>query len=190
MIKLALIRNALGLEEQEFPLLYRINKAENGEAYQRRKGAPSGHSEEQEVGTRPPEVSAASGSSWRRIVLLILAITIHNIPEGLAVGVGFGAAGKTSSATFESFIEFAKVSVPLTGSVLVLHYLTLDTFLYYPNSSSIAVLSLLLVRAFYVYFSIDIDLTCVFFSSGNGKLASWTSIMGFIVMMSLDVGLG
>lgn len=28
------------------------------------------------------------------------------------------------------------------------------------------------------------------FFSGNGKLASWTSILGFIVMMSLDVGLG
>lgn len=26
--------------------------------------------------------------------------------------------------------------------------------------------------------------------SGNGKLASWTSILGFVVMMSLDVGLG
>lgn len=28
------------------------------------------------------------------------------------------------------------------------------------------------------------------FASGNGKLASWTSILGFVVMMSLDVGLG
>lgn len=30
----------------------------------------------------------------------------------------------------------------------------------------------------------------LFFISGNGKLASWTSILGFVVMMSLDVGLG
>ena len=29
-----------------------------------------------------------------------------------------------------------------------------------------------------------------FFSSGNGLLASWGCILGFIVMMSLDVGLG
>jgi zinc transporter 11 len=41
-------------------------------------------------------------SSWRRILLLIVAITIHNIPEGLAVGVGFGAIGKTPKATFEN----------------------------------------------------------------------------------------
>jgi ZIP family zinc transporter len=30
-------------------------------------------------------------TSWRRSVLLVTAITIHNIPEGLAVGVAFGA---------------------------------------------------------------------------------------------------
>ena len=32
---------------------------------------------------------------WRRILLLIVAVTVHNIPEGLAVGVGFGAIGRT-----------------------------------------------------------------------------------------------
>ena len=32
-------------------------------------------------------------TSWQRSTLLILAITLHNIPEGLAVGVAFGAAG-------------------------------------------------------------------------------------------------
>jgi ZIP family zinc transporter len=30
-------------------------------------------------------------TSWRRSVLLVSAITLHNIPEGLAVGVAFGA---------------------------------------------------------------------------------------------------
>lgn len=32
-------------------------------------------------------------TSWRRSVLLISAITLHNIPEGLAIGVAFGAVG-------------------------------------------------------------------------------------------------
>ena len=38
-------------------------------------------------------MSRAEGikTSWQRSVLLVLAITLHNIPEGLAVGVGFGA---------------------------------------------------------------------------------------------------
>ncbi|KAK9694924.1 ZIP Zinc transporter [Popillia japonica] len=39
---------------------------------------------------------------WKRIMLLVIAITMHNIPEGLAVGVGFGAVGSSASATFES----------------------------------------------------------------------------------------
>lgn len=39
---------------------------------------------------------------WKRIVLLVIAITVHNIPEGLAVGVGFGAIGSSDSATFEA----------------------------------------------------------------------------------------
>ena len=35
------------------------------------------------------------------------------------------------------------------------------------------------------------NLMCHFyFFSGNGKVASWGSMVGFLVMMSLDVGLG
>jgi ZIP family zinc transporter len=41
------------------------------------------------------KISEAEGihTSWRRSVLLVSAITLHNIPEGLAVGVTFGAVG-------------------------------------------------------------------------------------------------
>lgn len=41
------------------------------------------------------DISEAEGlkSSWQRSVLLVTAITLHNIPEGLAIGVAFGAAG-------------------------------------------------------------------------------------------------
>lgn len=41
------------------------------------------------------EVEDAEGikTTWQRSVLLVLAITLHNIPEGLAVGVAFGALG-------------------------------------------------------------------------------------------------
>jgi zinc transporter, ZIP family len=41
------------------------------------------------------KISEAEGihTSWRRSVLLVSAITLHNIPEGLAVGVAFGAVG-------------------------------------------------------------------------------------------------
>jgi len=65
-------------------------------------------------------------TSWQRSVLLVLAITLHNIPEGLAVGVAFGATGyNLSSASLagaialaigiglQNFPEGAAVSIPL-----------------------------------------------------------------------------
>ncbi|MBU0476065.1 MAG: ZIP family metal transporter [Bacteroidetes bacterium] len=63
---------------------------------------------------------------WQRSILLVLAITLHNIPEGLAVGVAFGAlafnsepavlAGAIALAIgigLQNFPEGAAVSIPL-----------------------------------------------------------------------------
>ncbi len=65
-------------------------------------------------------------TSWQRSTLLVLAITLHNIPEGLAVGVAFGAVGANlPSATLggaialaigiglQNFPEGTAVSMPL-----------------------------------------------------------------------------
>ena len=65
-------------------------------------------------------------TSWQRSVLLVLAITLHNIPEGLAIGVAFGAvaAGHPAASLgaaialaigigIQNFPEGAAVSVPL-----------------------------------------------------------------------------
>lgn len=47
-------------------------------------------------------------TSWQRTTLLVLAITLHNIPEGLAVGVAFGAAASgMSDATLAGAIALA-----------------------------------------------------------------------------------
>ena len=75
------------------------------------------------------DVNQAEGikTKWQRSILLVLAITLHNIPEGLAVGVAFGAvaSGMGSSATMagaaalaigiglQNFPEGAAVSIPL-----------------------------------------------------------------------------
>src|SRR5210317_2517123 len=46
--------------------------------------------------------------SWQRSTLLVLAITLHNIPEGLAIGVAFGAvAYGIDSATFGAAVALA-----------------------------------------------------------------------------------
>jgi len=74
----------------------------------------------------PTEEAEGIKTTWRRSVLLVLAITLHNIPEGLAVGVAFGAvAAGLPSATLpaaialaigigiQNFPEGLAVSVPL-----------------------------------------------------------------------------
>ncbi|XP_034414925.1 zinc transporter ZIP11-like isoform X2 [Cyclopterus lumpus] len=208
-------------DEPSFQLLdsdemtIRIDKMDNGDVYQRRRVPHSAGSDEQETRRKQHEAVGQAASSWRRIVLLILAITIHNIPEGLAVGVGFGAIGKTSSATFESarnlaigigiqnFPEGLAVSLPLRGSGMS----TWRAFWYGQLSGMVEPIAGLLgavavvlaepllpyALAFaagaMVYVVVD-DIIPEAQLSGNGKLASWTSILGFVVMMSLDVGLG
>lgn len=75
------------------------------------------------------DVSQAEGikTNMQRSILLVLAITLHNIPEGLAVGVAFGALalGDGTTATLagaialaigiglQNFPEGAAVSIPL-----------------------------------------------------------------------------
>ncbi|XP_034081618.1 zinc transporter ZIP11-like [Gymnodraco acuticeps] len=135
--------------------------------------------------------------------------------EGLAVGVAFGAIGKTSSASFESarnlaigigiqnFPEGLAVSLPLRGSGMS----TWKSFWYgqlsgmvEPIAGVLGALAVVLAEPLLpyalafaagamVYVVVD-DIIPEAQVSGNGKLASWTSIVGFVVMMSLDVGLG
>jgi len=74
------------------------------------------------------DTSKAEGvkTGWQRSILLVLAITLHNIPEGLAVGVGFGAVayGLPSASLggavalaigigLQNFPEGAAVAIPL-----------------------------------------------------------------------------
>lgn len=56
----------------------------------------------------PTEEAEGVKTSWRRSTLLVLAITLHNIPEGMAVGVAFGAlAAGSPSATLAAAIALA-----------------------------------------------------------------------------------
>lgn len=79
----------------------------------------------------PDAQSEGLKTTWQRSVLLILAITLHNIPEGLAVGVAFGAAGVGMSGAslsgaialalgigLQNFPEGLAVSAPLRRSGL------------------------------------------------------------------------
>ncbi|KAL0102536.1 hypothetical protein PUN28_018075 [Cardiocondyla obscurior] len=172
-------------------------------------------SESAEIGTVYEDPNnEAKNNQWRRILLLVVAITVHNIPEGLAVGVGFAAIGSSASATFENarnlaigigiqnFPEGLAVSLPLQAAGIS----TLKSFWYGQLSGmvepvagvlgaagvTLAAPALPYALAFaagaMIYVVID-DIIPEAHQSGNGKLASWAAIVGFLVMMSLDVGL-
>ncbi len=70
---------------------------------------------------------SSDGDRFSRIIMLVLSITLHNIPEGLAVGVAFGALGREEISPeslwgaitialgigLQNFPEGAAVSLPL-----------------------------------------------------------------------------
>lgn len=185
----------------------RRRKNSNGEAKAAHSYGPTTAAEEMDT--------ASAAAHWKRIMLLVVAITVHNIPEGLAVGVSFGAIGTTPSATFEAarnlaigigiqnFPEGLAVSVPLHAAGF-----SLGRAFWYGQLSgmvepifgvlgavAVTVATLVLPYALsfaagaMIYIVAD-DILPEAHASGNGQLATWGAIVGFIVMMCLDVGLG
>ena len=56
------------------------------------------------LGAQKPE---GRSSSWKRTTLLIFAVTLHNIPEGMSVGLLFAMAAQTSGAAGEAYLGMA-----------------------------------------------------------------------------------
>lgn len=159
-------------------------------------------------------------TSWQRSVLLILAITLHNIPEGLAVGVAFGAAasGSMSGATLagavalaigiglQNFPEGAAVSIPLRRE----GFSRTKSFLYGQASGIVepisgvigayAVLSMQHILPYALSFAAGAMIYVVIEElipeaqreEGGSKtdIATIGAMVGFCTMMILDVALG
>ncbi len=162
--------------------------------------------------------ATASPESGRRRFLLIMSITLHNIPEGLAVGVAFGALGSGYSTealmgavsiavgiALQNFPEGAAVSLPLrrdglsrgksfllgqasamveplaglAGAVLVTHVQRL-----LPFALAFAAGAMILVAVH------ELIPECQRDREGSPYLATMGIVMGFSLMMLLDVALG
>jgi len=160
-------------------------------------------------------------TSWQRSVLLVMAITLHNIPEGLAVGVAFGALGNAAlggAASFASFggavalalgigiqnfPEGAAVSIPLRREGMS----RLKSF-WYGQASGIVEPVAAVLGAFLVVIMQPILPYALAFAAGamiyvvveelipeaqqhgSSDFSSIGAMLGFAVMMLLDVALG
>jgi ZIP family zinc transporter len=155
-------------------------------------------------------------TSWQRSVLLVLAITLHNIPEGLAVGVAFGALannpdiGVLTGAMvlavgigLQNFPEGAAVSIPLRRE----GFSRLKAFNYgqisgvvEPIAGTIGAYMVLVMKPL-LPFALSFAAGAMIFvvveelvpesQTGNETdLSTIGAMLGFSTMMILDVGLG
>jgi ZIP family zinc transporter len=163
-------------------------------------------------------MTAAEGikTTWHRSILLILSITLHNIPEGLAVGVAFGAvAADLPAATLsaaialaigigiQNFPEGTAVSMPLRREGLS----RLKSFWYgqlsavvEPIAAVIGAGAVLLARPALPYalsfaagamiFVVVEELIPESQCGGNPDIATAGVMSGFAAMMILDVAFG
>jgi ZIP family zinc transporter len=156
-------------------------------------------------------------SSLQRSVLLVLAITIHNFPEGLAVGVAFGAVGAgLPSASIagavalaigigiQNFPEGAAVSVPLRREGLSRR----KSFLYGQSSGMVEPIAGVLGATLVILFRAILPYALAFAAGAmiyvvveelvpssqedkeHNDISTIGAMLGFAVMMVLDVALG
>jgi ZIP family zinc transporter len=163
-------------------------------------------------------LSEAEGpkTHWQRSVLLVLAITMHNIPEGLAIGVAIGAIAVglpdnslaaalalTIGIGIQNFPEGLAVAAPLRREGMS----RLKSFWYgqlsgavEPAAAVIGAAAVLTMRPLLPYalsfaagamiYVVVEELIPESQLGKNTDLATVGTLLGFTVMMILDVALG
>lgn len=155
-------------------------------------------------------------SPWQRTTLLVLAITLHNIPEGLAVGVLFGgvAAGIPEASIagaltlaigigIQNFPEGIAVSMPLRRMGMSRR----KSFMYGQSSALVEPIAGVIGAVAVTFFTPILPYALAFAAGAmifvvveevipetqqdkNTDIATLGFIGGFVVMMMLDVALG
>lgn len=151
-------------------------------------------------------------------MLLFLAITIHNIPEGLAIGVTFGALatqvpgvdasimgaiGLAIGIGLQNIPEGSSLSLPIRGE----GYSRWKAFWYGSMSAVVEPIAAVIGAAFVLSMTAILPYALAFAagamifvvveelipesqSNGNTDIATLSLMVGFVVMMVLDVALG
>lgn len=163
----------------------------------------------------PEEAVEGRNTTWRRTLLLVLAVTLHNFPEGMVVGVSFTAsrlspevASLASSIALsigvgiQDFPEGIAVAIPLRREGLSKG----ASFFYGQLSGVVEPLGALLsagsalgaktLLPYLMGFSAGAMLTVVledlvpeFHSEANAHLAMFGLILGFVTMMIMDLAI-
>lgn len=165
----------------------------------------------------PIEEAEGIKTGWQRSILLVLAITLHNIPEGLAVGVAFGAisAGIPSASLtgaialalgigIQNFPEGLAVAVPLRREGMS----RLKSFWYGQLSGMVEPIAGLIGAAAVIFIRPILPYALAFAAGAmiyvvveelipeaqldkkDTHQATIGAMLGFTVMMILDVALG
>jgi zinc transporter, ZIP family len=164
----------------------------------------------------PREEAEGLKTSWHRSILLVLAITLHNIPEGLAVGVAFGALAADLPAAslgaavalaigigIQNFPEGLAVSMPLRREGMSrwksFWYGQLSAVVE-PIAGVIGAATVIIAQPILPYalafaagamiFVVIEEVVPEAQRGGNTDLATMGGMVGFAVMMVLDVALG
>ncbi len=165
---------------------------------------------------KPIEEAEGLPTRWRRSILLVTAITLHNIPEGLAVGVAFGAAALNMESSslaaaialaigigLQNFPEGIAVAMPLRREGMSRR----KAFLYGQASGLVEPIAGVLGAALVILIQPLLPYALAFaagamiyvvveetipesHAEGNTDLATLGLMLGFAVMMTLDVALG
>ena len=164
----------------------------------------------------PEKEAEGIKTGWQRSVLLVLAITLHNIPEGLAVGVAFGAAAAGHPAAslggaialaigigIQNFPEGAAVSVPLRREGLS----RTKSFMYGQFSGMVEPIAGVIGAAAVIYMQPILPYALSFAAGAmiyvvaeelipesqaerHSDIPTIGVMLGFAIMMTLDVALG
>lgn len=148
-------------------------------------------------------------SRLKKIWLFIYAITLHNLPEGLAVGVGFGSSDYKSGLIIaiaiglQNMPEGLAVALPLVGEGYSRGKALLISFITGIFEPIMALLGFLLVKVLIkilpfalsfaggaMLYVISDEIIPESHKRGYEKEATFSIIIGFIIMMILDFLLG
>ena len=164
----------------------------------------------------PIEKSEGVKTNWNRTVLLVLAITLHNIPEGLAVGVAFGAVAEgipgadlagaialTIGIGIQDFPEGLAVALPLRrfGMSRTKSFLWGQLSGIVEPIAAVAGVALVMLAQSILPYALAFAAGAMIYvvveevipesqSNGHNDKATLGLMFGFVIMMALDVGLG